>query len=117
MKVLMPLNTLANRCGHFFNCNLEPGYEEGPNVNNGYNCDHPDCEEEQEGIGCCYSWSCPVAYSADGMDCARYGVDCEDCGKEDCDCYDNMMVCEIPEEEFDERYMYRMDGGEENEDV
>jgi hypothetical protein len=41
------------------------------------------------------------------MDCKRFGNECEDCGNEECECYEDMMVCEIPEEKFDERYMYR----------
>lgn len=38
VRVLIPINKLANRCGYFFNAE-EDG---GPCVNNGYNCSHPD---------------------------------------------------------------------------
>ena len=51
MKVLMPLNTWANMCGHFFNCCMTPRFENKPDVNNGYNCNHPKAEK-QCGIGC-----------------------------------------------------------------
>lgn len=36
MKVIMSLNRFANRCGYFFNCNLMEGFEDKPDVNNGY---------------------------------------------------------------------------------
>lgn len=107
IKVVMPLNTFANMCGHFFNCNLTEGFEDKPNVNNGYNCSHPDCEDVQDGVGCCFSWSCPLTYSADGLVCQRCGIECENCGKEECSCDDDFMVCEIPESEYDKRYMWR----------
>lgn len=114
MKVIMPLNTWANRCGYFFNAYLESKdpndktFYSGrdPSPNNGYNCRHPEAEEE-DGVGCCFAHSCPLAYRADGLDCQRFGIDCEDCGNEECDCSDDMMVCEIPDDRFDERYMYR----------
>lgn len=104
MKVLMSLNSLANRCGYFFNNDLKN--PSGPSVNNGYNCSHPDCEEVQDGIGCCYSFSCPLAYSADGLVCSHAGVECEDCGNENCECDEGMMVCEIPDEKFDVNSMW-----------
>lgn len=49
--MLMPLNTPANRCGYFFNCCLTKGYEDKPAVNNGYNCNHPECGDSDEGVG------------------------------------------------------------------
>ena len=52
IEVKMSLNMLARRCGYFFNAYLTEGYENKPNVNNGYNCSHPDCGDEDEGIGC-----------------------------------------------------------------
>ncbi len=110
MQVIMQLNTFANMCGHFFNCNMEPGYKDKPNVNNGYNCDHPDCGDADEGIGKCLASACPLAFPADGLDCQKAGMtheECEDCGREDCECEEDYMICEIPESEFDERYMWR----------
>jgi hypothetical protein len=113
MKVIMPLNTWANMCGHFFNCCLTPGFEDKPDVNNGYNCDHPEAEE-QYGIGCCFAHSCPLAYRADGLDCKRFGIECEDCGNEECECsYHEMMVCEISNEQYNKRRMYRETATEE----
>ena len=110
MKVIMPLNTWANMCGHFFNCCFTTGFEDKLHgINNGYNCDHPEAEKEY-GVGCCFTHSCPLAYSADGGDCSKYGIECEDCGKEECECHEDMMVCEISDEQYDERYMYRMKG-------
>lgn len=107
MTVIMRLNTWANMCGHFFNCCLTPGFENKPDVNNGYNCNHLEQEEEYEGVGCCFAHSCPLAYPADGGDCKKFGIDCENCGNEECECDEDMMVCEIPDDQFDERYMYR----------
>ena len=109
MKVIMPLNTWANMCGHFFNCCLTPGFEDKPDINNGYNCDHTKAEKEY-GVGCCFAHSCPLAYSADGGHCAKYSIECEDCGNEECECDNDMMVCEISDEQYDERYMYRLKG-------
>lgn len=114
MKAIMRLNTWANMCGHFFNAYLEPQNPDDktfypgrdPSPNNGYNCRHPETEEE-DGVGCCFAHSCPMAYRADGGDCKKFGVECEDCGNEDCECDEDMMVCEIPDDQFDERYMYR----------
>jgi len=108
LTVLMTLNQWANRCGHFFNCNLTEGMEDKPNVNNGYNCNHPDCGDEEDGIGCCRADTCPLAFSADGTICSKTGIDCESCGNEECECYDDMMVVEINEEDYDDRYMYRL---------
>ena len=107
MEVMMPLNTLANRCGFFFNCDMTPGYEDKPSINNGYNCNHPECGDSDEGIGKCLASSCPIAYPASGEDCHDFGVAYECAGCCDCECEDDMMICEIPEEEFDETRMYR----------
>lgn len=105
MTVIMPLNTWANMCGHFFNSSY--GNFFGPHVNNGYNCDHVDNEEVYEHVGCCYAHSCPLAYHDDGLMCQRFGINCVDCGNEDCECEDDMMVCEIPDDQYDEEYMYK----------
>lgn len=105
MKVLMSLDQFANRCGHFFNCNLAEGFEDGPDVNNGYNCNHPDCGDEEDGIGCCRADTCPLAYPANGVTCKLSGVQCSQCGDEECthDC--DMMVVEISEQQFNAQYM------------
>ena len=108
MKVLMPLNKLANRCGHFFNYNLAEGFEDKPDVNNGYNCDHPQCGEEQEGIGCCMASACPMAYPADGLVCQKAGVSCEYCGTENCECDDDMMVVAIADADYNDSFMYKL---------
>lgn len=100
IQVLIPIDELANRCGHFFNS----AYNDGPCVNNGYNCDHPDAEQE-DGVGCCYAKECPIAYPADGLTCRRCGISCENCGDEDCECDLDMMVAEIPASEFDPAVM------------
>jgi len=111
MKALMHINTWANRCGYFFNAALDPDAESCPN--NGYNCRHPDCEEVSDGIGCCYAHSCPtIEYVADCEDCDKFGMgcdpedmaSCEDrCGWDPCE----YVVAEIPEESFNENYMWR----------
>lgn len=100
IQVLIPIDELANRCGHFFNA----AYNGGPCVNNGYNCDHPDAEQEG-GVGCCYTKECPIAYPADGLTCRRCGISCENCGDEDCVCDLDMMVAEIPASEYDPTVM------------
>ena len=100
IQVLIPINELANRCGHFFNA----AYNGGPCVNNGYNCYHPDAEQE-DGVGCCYTKECPIAYPADGLTCRRCGSSCENCGSEDCACDLDMMVAEIPTSEYNPTVM------------
>ena len=32
-------------------------------VNSGFNCRYPEQEEIEDGIGCCYAWSCPLCNS------------------------------------------------------
>lgn len=99
-KELMELNTLANQCGYFFNYGFDDF--DAPNVNNGYNCRHPNQEEYEKikgkKIGKCYAFSCPMAYSADGLDCQQFCNDCEDCGNEECECDDDMMVVEFDDD-------------------
>lgn len=106
MKALMRVNTWANRCGYFFNAYLtpaDPGDEtfypgRDPDPNNGYNCRHPNCEVIEDGVGCCHTFSCPLAYEADEADCARFGVEYEEA---------EFLVVEIPEETFNENCMWR----------
>lgn len=107
MKAIMSLNQFANRCGYFFNSALAEGYEDKPVVNNGYNCKHPECGDEEEGIGCCRADTCPLAYPADGLICQRSGMQCSECGCEECECDDDEMVVEVDANDFDPRYMIR----------
>lgn len=109
VEVAMRLNTWANRCGYFYNAELDPDAPCAPN--NGYNCRHPNCGEEEDGVGCCYAWACPLAYPADGLVCKQFGVGCEECGNGTCECEDDMMVCEIPADKFDARFMWRKKDG------
>ena len=75
---IMTINDLANICGHFFNAELDPDCEFAPN--NGYNCRHPENEEKEAGVGCCYQWGCPLqnVCPADEEDCEKYGLDYEE---------------------------------------
>ena len=75
---VMTINQLANICGYFFNAELDPDSEFSPN--NGYNCRNPKNETKENGIGCCYQWSCPLenVIPADEEDCKKYGLDYED---------------------------------------
>ena len=72
--LILELNQLANVCGWFHNACLTGDVH----LNNGYNCRHEKQEEFEvvhgKRIGCCYSSSCPVAYSADYEDLVRHGV-------------------------------------------
>lgn len=74
---IMTINALANTCGYFFNAELDPDCGFSPN--NGYNCRHPENEAKENGIGCCYQWSCPLnVVPADEEDCEKYGLDYEE---------------------------------------
>lgn len=97
-KELIELNTLANKCGYFYNAYLEKGVS----INNGYNCRHPKQEEFEDingvKIGNCYSFSCPLAYKADREDCEKFGETvCQGCNYED-DCELDMMVVEYDDD-------------------
>lgn len=60
------INSLASRCGWF---------ESKTGVNNGYGCTHTDQEEEDNGCGKCYAWSCPIAYQMDKQAWDKLGED------------------------------------------
>lgn len=75
-RAIMSINSLANMCGHFFNANFDTSCKSCPN--NGYNCKHPECGEEFDSIGCCFSWSCPLGWEADEEDCQEFGWDYEE---------------------------------------
>jgi hypothetical protein len=96
----MEINTLANRCGYFFNANFEPEAKATPN--NGYNCRHPEQSENYQGVGCCFSWSCPLGYEADEEDCESFGLECEE---------SEFIIVDILPEEFNENCMWRREGG------
>lgn len=76
MPYIVELNTLANACGHFYNAECTDGIC----ANNGYNCLHQAQEEVVEDeasgkyVGCCYAWSCPLAYPPTLADLADYNV-------------------------------------------
>lgn len=53
------IDDLARICG-FFHGDVD--------ANNGYGCDHPDQEEREEGIGCCFAMSCPLGFNLDPTD-------------------------------------------------
>lgn len=75
MLKIMPINDFANRCGYFYNAYIEKNIT----CNNGYNCRHPEqggtWDFDGETIGCCYAWSCPLAYEADEEDFADDDID------------------------------------------
>lgn len=70
---IMTINEFANRCGYFYNAEFDA---DAPN--NGYNCKHPEQTEKQNGVGCCFQWSCPLAIPADEEDCEKYGCEYEE---------------------------------------
>lgn len=74
----MTINELACRCGYFYNAN------DKHNVNNGYNCRHPECDEVQEGIGCCFTVSCPLAFPIDEEYCQDHGIDPDKYDENEC---------------------------------
>ena len=106
MTVLMEINTWANRCGYFYNAYLTPkdsGDTEfypgrDPSPNNGYNCRHPDCDCMEDGVGCCYTWSCPFGFEADEEDCKAYGVEHQE---------SEFIIVDIPETEFNDNRMWK----------
>lgn len=98
--IILPINTFANLCGHFYNAEYQdPAL---PNCNNGYNCRH-QCQEEgvevgERFIGSCYSWSCPLGYPPDAHDLKKYGViDDDEDGAEDDESTADYIVVTDPE--------------------
>lgn len=57
MAGLVQINSVAYRCGYFYNAYLEKDVT----LNNGYNCSHP---ENTEAPDCCHTFACPVAREA-----------------------------------------------------
>ncbi len=74
-KKIEAINIFANRCGYFYNAFLEKNVS----VNNGYNCSHPNQKEieiiNNEQIGKCYCFSCPLAIEADEEDFNKSEID------------------------------------------
>ena len=70
MLMILSINAFANLCGHFFNVNTsDPDLSD---VNNGYNCDHPEQEEgeklDDRFVGACHAGSCPLGYPPERYD-------------------------------------------------
>lgn len=61
MRKIITFDDFVAQCEHFY-CHEEI------NVNNSYNCKHSKQEYLEEGIGCCYSWTCPFGYEAEKED-------------------------------------------------
>ena len=61
-------DNVANGCNHFYNAYIQKDVT----INNGYNCSHPAQEEfetvNNEKIGKCYCFSCPLGCEADAED-------------------------------------------------
>lgn len=75
-KAILTINNMANLCGYFFNAHFDEDCDICPN--NGYNCKHPECEEKEQEIGCCYAFSCPLGWEADKEDCEYFGFEYEE---------------------------------------
>jgi hypothetical protein len=99
MTVLMEINTWANRCGYFYNANFDPDAPCTPN--NGYNCKHEAQEEQTNGVGCCFTWSCPLGVEANEEDCETFGVEYED---------SELIIVDIPPEDFNKHIMWKTQG-------
>ena len=84
LPIVLELDRFANLCGYFRN----EAFHGGPHINNGYNCCHPGQEETVEDedtgrtVGCCYGWSCPLAYAAGPEELLEYGVISEEDAEE-----------------------------------
>jgi hypothetical protein len=62
MRRLIMIDELTSICGY---------YNGSVSVNNGYGCDHPECEDTEfddeagKEQGRCFTFSCPIAWQAD----------------------------------------------------
>jgi hypothetical protein len=69
---LITIDHLCDECGFFTS---------DTTVNNGYGCKHPDqeekgyCDEQKKEVGCCYSWSCPLATEATLSEMKEHDID------------------------------------------
>lgn len=75
-RAIVSINSFANMCGHFYNAAYNSF--DVPTPNNGYNCNHPECQQIVDGYGCCYTWACPLGWEADEEDCSEFGVEYEE---------------------------------------
>lgn len=73
-----------------------PFFTSETEVNNGYGCKHPAQEqrEENQAVGSCYCWSCPLGIEAEA----------EDCGKKEID-YDGITDQDIKDGEGNSQYL------------
>jgi hypothetical protein len=85
---IMHIDILKERCG-YFNSDV-------PEVNNGYNCSHPDCEESEmhEGVevGKCYAFACPLFPEADHEDLREHNKNLYEEYKNDSEVNDYLVV-------------------------
>ncbi|TET97713.1 MAG: hypothetical protein E3J23_08525 [Candidatus Stahlbacteria bacterium] len=85
---IIHIDQFTTMCGFFNSDTLE--------VNNGYNCNHPDCEETQiigdKEIGKCYSFSCPLAPEVDHQDLKEHDKDLYNDYKNDSEVNDYVVV-------------------------
>ena len=69
------INDFANLCGYFENACIEKNI----NINNGYNCIHPEQGEyemvDKLKIGKCFSSSCPLGFDPDEEDFENPEID------------------------------------------
>lgn len=83
-----PLDSFTCICGHF--------NSETPEVNNGYNCDHPNVESyemiENKKIGKCYAFGCPLAPEADKEDLKNWDIELLKDYEDDEEVHDYMVV-------------------------
>lgn len=84
---IVEINRLARHCGCF---NGET------DVNNGYGCNHPECDEVEDGQGKCLAFSCPLSWRANKQDLLDAGF--KDAETEDDD-YLSLDLMVITEEQ------------------
>lgn len=69
-------DSFSFRCPYFYN-------DETSNVGNGYNCKHKDCGDVEEGIGRCFTFSCPLVPTAEEEDFNDQNIDLNGFDKDD----------------------------------
>ena len=90
----MEINVLTSICGYFFSA----CHDSSPN--NGYNCQHPECEAIVDGVGCCYVGSCPVGHAADEEHCEEVGLEYDETAE--------LMVADININDYDNDIMWKI---------
>ncbi len=68
MDKIIDFDNFVKQCDYFYTDNKK-------HVNNGYNCNHPQQKYKEEGIGCCYSWTCPFGHEAEKEDFENEKID------------------------------------------